>query len=392
MSHEHRRRLGLAILVAVALSGCAHKAARQTDVMEKTGAVSVSAAELRARINDLADRVTGSIEETADRIGEQAKDRDVHRAALVFKMEGIPAVYAAAYRSDPLEAAMDVWGLSFQLQQYLDEGIGRTAFGAQQDLARRCAQDFVAETDTVVRRITTTPEAFARVRERVVRWSRNHPIEYALSSRASVATAMADMRSEHDAFVAVSAVSDTLEQVSERLNTYAAQLPRMARWQAELLMIDSTGSRDLRGSLADVHDIGVAGQHVSAMLDDVPALMSAAGSPMREALASERQAMLTGISQQRRQTQEFVTGERLATLAAMRDERALVLDFVHAERVDTLKEVDAIKSRAVDASVVGLREVVDYALWRVALVTVFLMLVAMLLTVLGYRLTVGRAR
>ncbi len=95
MSHEHRRRLGLAILVASVLSGCAQKAARQTDVMEKTGAVSVSAAELRARINDLADRVTGSIEETAERIGEQTKDRDVHRAALVFKMEGIPEVYAA---------------------------------------------------------------------------------------------------------------------------------------------------------------------------------------------------------------------------------------------------------------------------------------------------------
>jgi hypothetical protein len=62
------------------------------------------------------------------------------------------------------------------------------------------------------------------------------------------------------------------------------------------------------------------------------------------------------------------------------------------ERIEALQEVDAIKTRAVDASVAGLKEVVDYAIWRLAaLLLVFLVTAAALGTV-AYRLTVGRHR
>jgi uncharacterized membrane protein (GlpM family) len=57
-----------------------------------------------------------------------------------------------------------------------------------------------------------------------------------------------------------------------------------------------------------------------------------------------------------------------------------------------LKEVDAIRIRTVEASVAGLKETVNYALWRVAAALVFLMALATVFAVVGYRLTVGRAR
>ena len=69
------------------------------------------------------------------------------------------------------------------------------------------------------------------------RWARAHPVERALVSRASIATYMAECASgERDAFVAVGEVSDTIESLSQRLNTYAAELPKQARWQAEILL------------------------------------------------------------------------------------------------------------------------------------------------------------
>ena len=52
--------------------------------------------------------------------------------------------------------------------------------------------------------------------------------------------------------------------------------------------------------------------------------------------------------------------------------------------------MDAIRIRTVDASVAGLQETVDYALWRVAAVVVVLMALATVFAVVGYRLTVGR--
>ncbi len=378
------------LLVLAAAPACAPKAARrQTDVMEKTGAVSVSAAALRARVDDLADRLAGRLEETCDRIRRESRDPVVRRRALTAKIEAIPALYSAAYRVDPLEAALDVWALAFQMAQFM-EGEGREVFGPQQPLARDLARDVLADTDEVIRGITISPEAFARARVRVEHWAKTHPIDRNFTSRPSITASLADVRADRDAFVAVGSVSDTLENVSERLNTYAAQLPKQARWQAELMVADMTAEPVVADVLGDVHALGTTARHANELLDDVPGLVGAASSPIREMLAAERRAVLEGVNVQRLQTLEFVTAERQAVLAAVREERIATLEALQRERIESLKEIDVIKTRAVDASVSGLRDIVDYALWRVAVLLLLLMFAATVLGVVAYRLTRGR--
>src|SRR5262245_32769031 len=116
-----------AILVGlVAVPACAPKTVpRQTDIMEGTGKVSVRAAVLRARVNDLAQRFAGRIELTAERISAEPSDEALRRRALVLKIDAIPAVYTAAFRADPLTAAVDVWGFAFQFSHYMETGAGR---------------------------------------------------------------------------------------------------------------------------------------------------------------------------------------------------------------------------------------------------------------------------
>src|SRR5262245_48421545 len=239
-SDERRAVVGAGLLaIGLAAAACAPTAARrQTDVMERTGAVSVSAVVLRARVDDLAARLSGRIEEACDRIRKEARDPVVRRRALVAKIEAIPALYSAAYRLDPLEAAMDVWALAFQLSQFVEADEGRDFFGPQQALARALARDVLADADAMIGGIVVGPEAFARARGKVEAWARGHPIERNLTARPSLASSMAEFRSERDAFVAVGAATETLENVSQRLNTYASHLPKQARWQAELLAED----------------------------------------------------------------------------------------------------------------------------------------------------------
>src|SRR5262245_24743431 len=112
------RWIGVVVSLVVT-SGCAPKTAkRQTDIMEQVGKVSVSAAVLRARTNDLLERIAGRIESTADRISAETDDDAVRRRTLALKVDAIPAVYAAGFRADPLVAVVDVWGFAFQFQQY----------------------------------------------------------------------------------------------------------------------------------------------------------------------------------------------------------------------------------------------------------------------------------
>src|SRR5262245_4723264 len=127
------RWTGAVVVYLVAVSACSPKTARrQTDIMEQTGKVSVSAAVLRARVNDLVDRSAGRIEQTADRIRSETADDAFRRSALVLKVDAIPAIYAAGFRADPLAAAVDVWGFAFQFSRYIEDGAGQNAFGPRQ--------------------------------------------------------------------------------------------------------------------------------------------------------------------------------------------------------------------------------------------------------------------
>jgi len=195
----------------------------------------------------------------------------------------------------------------------------------------------------------------------------------------------------------VGAVSDLIEDLSERLNTYAAQLPKQARWQAQVLVTEMTGTHSLEGVFEDLHDMGSAVQRATQRLDDLPGLLDTE----RDIIEAERRAVLAGVNGQREQTLSYMTAERLAVVAAAREERAVLvaaarderlalIAALRQERIETLKEVDSIKTRAVESALAGFRDLIDYTLWRVAALLCCLMLAAALLAVIAYRLTVGR--
>jgi hypothetical protein len=390
----------VALLVAslgVGACGAPKVSRRQTDIMEKTGTVSVSAAQLRVGVNDLVDRFAGRIEQSADRIVEQAGSVAVRQRALALKADAIPVVYTAGYRADPLSAAVDVWVLAFQFRGYVETGAGRTAFGPQQRLLQETARDQLADVDAVMRTIAIKPEYFDRARPQVEQWATGHPIEHSFAGRTSGASLLTSLRSDNkDAFLVVGEVSDTLENVSERLNTYAAHLPKQARWQAELLAADMTTGLRLDRTLADVHDVGTAARHATGilegMLEGMPALLDA----QRDLLAAERRAVLAGIDGQRQQTlaflSEYMTDERLALVTVARDERVATLAALQQERLATIAAVDGMRKMTVDSSLVGLRELVDYTIWRVAMLVAGLMILALVLGVLGVRLTSGHGK
>ncbi len=387
-----RLRIAAGLLVLTAATACVPKASlRQTDVMERSGAVTLSAAELRARVNDLADHLAGRIAETAGRIEAAADDPLIRRRALTFKADAIPALYTAAFRSDPLTALVDVWVYSFQIEQFVGEGAGRDVFGPQQPLAQEGARVLVAATDAAVQEIVASPAEYAKHRARFESWAREHPLESYFATRDSVATLMAGLRTEErDAFAAVGAASETIETVAERLNTYANLMPRQVRWQAEILAADLATQYDVAGFMAQMHDIGGSARRFDEFMIQVPELLG--GSSLPELVAKERREVLEGIAAERLAAIEFMTAERLAVLRAVHDERIEALEALRQERIATLLEAEAMRKRAWDDAAEDLRRLVDYTLLRVALLLSFLMVAAALVGVLGYRLTLGRHR
>lgn len=365
--------------------------------MEKSGRVSVSAGVLRLRVNDFVDRGAGRIEQTADRVIAESTDGAVRRRALIAKVDVIPALYAAGFRADPLAAAMDVWGFAFQFHQYVEGSAGRNAFGPHQPLVLACARDLLADADAVMKGIAIRAEYFDDARTRVQRWAARNPVTDAFASRASGTAIVADLRSNDlDLFVAVGTVSDLLEDFSERLNAYAARLPKQARWQAEILLMEMTGEHSVEGALDDLREVGTTARRARALLDDVPNLLTAE----RDILAAERRAILADIDAQRRQTLAFLTAEgrallaftrdeRVALVAALREERQALVAALRQERIDTFVELDKMKTHAIQSGFAGARDLIDYTIWRVAVLTCALMLAAAAIAAIAWRLAVS---
>ena len=391
----------LVVCALALLTACTTAQRRQTDIMEKTGAVDISAAVLRARVNDLADRLAGGMVEMADGIRARSTDPLVRRYAIALKADGIPSLYAAAYRVDPLTAAVDVWAFTFQTTRFFGDGPAGDFFGAEQEAARAGAASLLAEADDTLRTIVARPEDFDRVRAKIESWALANPIETSFSSRPSATEYMAEMRSdERDAFAAVGSLTETVETVSERLNTYAIQLPKQARWQGELLIAQLVADHDVDGILADldgalgeVDSIGAAARRADAFLEDLPSLIAGdTGVSFADIVAAERRAVLVGVERERLDTLEYFTAERAAVLVALAQERTAALDALRQERVAAFTEMDAIRRRAWDDAEGGMRDLVDYTLRRVAVLLLVLMVAAGVLGVIGYWLTLGLRR
>jgi hypothetical protein len=145
-------------------------------------------------------------------------------------------------------------------------------------------------------------------------------------------------------------MSDTVETLSERLNTYAMQLPRQARWHSEILAselaAEMAAALALDRTLGDVHDVGTAARSASQVLKDLSRLFDVE----REILQTERRSVLAGFDQQRLESLGFVTKERHALVASAREERLALVAALRQERIEAIAEIDAIKTRAIVAS------------------------------------------
>jgi len=155
--------------------------------------------------------------------------------------------------------------------------------------------------------------------------------------------------------------------------------------------VESAGDRSLEAALGDVEALGAVARRAHELLDQTPDVEGAT-SAARAVLAEERRAVLDAVNAQRLATLEYAISERLAVLAALREERIAVVAALRQERIEALQEVDAIKTRAVDTSVAGLKDVVDHAIWRLAALLLFFLVAAAALGTVSYRLAVGGER
>ena len=362
-----------------------HRSTLQQKVGQQGG---VGSSQLRLRLYELPPQLDGVVETAADRIRAESSDPAVRRRALLWKADGIPAIYSAALRPDPLAGALDLWALLYQMQDYYTTGAGKDAFGAQQAIAREAVQRMLALTDAVGQSMSVDREGYAKQQAQVQKFAHAHPIEGPFSSRETILADLAQFADPGSigVLIGVGEVTETITDISLRLNEYVTLLPKVARWQAEIAAEGVTGRGDLRGTLDQVDAIGNMARQVSGLLADIPGAVREAGGPVGELLDRQRAELLAAVERERVNLTGFVTSEREAALAALSNERQAALEGVARERAAALAGVDAISKRSLEDVSVRARGVVDFVFVR----ALILVAVAALLFGVAYWLARGR--
>ncbi len=377
-----------ALLVASVLgSACSTTAAPRQSTLQQMGKGTMSADELRIRVYEAADRFGGTLENAADAIRSNSSDAAVRRRALLWKADGIPALYAAAFRPDPLAGGLDLLVLLAQMELDFTEGAGKTAFGAEQPIAVAAIRQMRAAGEQIAALVAPSPEQLLRRREQVETFARAHPIEGNFSGRATAVGELARFFDQEDlgALAVVGQAGDTLEDLTLRLGSYSTLLPKQIRWQGELFAGEIAGRESLRSTLDDLEAVGRAARRAEAVLSDVPGTVGAATGPIGELLDAQRSELLAAIEQQREALSAFLTSERQAATDAIEQERRAAFEGLGKERAAALQEIDAISKRSVDAAAQRAHGLVDYVFWRVLI----LLAVSAIIVLAAYRLARG---
>ncbi len=275
-------------LIFLAISGCA-TIAEESPLLKKLGGVEIKTAEVQIRVRSLAMPIVSRVETAADRIIATSPDPNVRREALLWKIEAVPILYQTILNPDPLLGVLDTWAFVYQMRAYFDKGPGRSALGKSYKTA-------VDSCDDINRMILD----FARgvkpdvTGEKVSVWAQSHPITGPISGRTSVGIHFArDMaQKDMDALAAAGAAVEGLSDLTQRIDLYAALLPRAARWQAELLLSDLRAQENLQVLTSDVARIASL-ERVTELADGIPVLVS----QEREIILREIQAYSDRLSQ-----------------------------------------------------------------------------------------------
>ncbi|MBI3805268.1 MAG: hypothetical protein HY282_16075 [Nitrospirae bacterium] len=290
--------LGLWMMLA---AGCATRS-KPAPLMAETKQAEVTRKEINYQLFDFVARYSRRIEFAADQIAEATSDPKVQYQSLLWKLHAVPAAFLAIVHQDPVAILVDLWALCAQQTAYFASGAGKDLFGDQQGVAVTTVRQLETEVMAMATDLLR-PKSVVAAREGIARWTEEHPLENHQFARTSIISIMARIFPDGTAgpFQTLNSMPAEIADLKGRLTLQMDQLPRQARWQAELM------ATDLAGRL-------VAQQLTSAF----------------QWVKTEREAVLADIERQ-----------RLATLEAIRQERRIILQGIEEMRKATLAELRA---------------------------------------------------
>jgi len=355
------KRAGIvALLLLVVVAACVTSGPRQTKLMKSTQ-MTISAAALRVQVRSLADRFSGLMEDVGEEVLHNEADPARQRNALLWLTNGIPAMQQALFQPDPLAALLDAWFLIAQMRDYFDHATEHGMPEHIQELATDVLDEMESDIGLIIQNAGPDTD-YDRARQMVYVKAKSHPVDASFASRRGSAVFLAEFTAEAggSALRSIGSITESVEDLVARIDLNAEYIPKLARWQAMIFMMDQ-GFSNTAESIENLQYLEVVAgevERLSPLVEALPDLVGSEREAVLLALDAYLSRILAFVNQQRttlmgddvRAEREAILAaiqeERIAVLAAIAEERSIVLDALRAERAATFEDLDALMDEA----------------------------------------------
>lgn len=403
----HANLLRLLCAACFLQTGC-HQISRPTGLIEESPTASkLTSRQLRILVNDYVVRFSDQVERDSDRILAHTSDPTIRRNALRWKINGISSCFRAASRQDSLGAYLDVWVLNRQMQQLFTSPVGKQLFGNQQAIAQATCQSLEIQLRLMEKAIGGDLNIFDGVvvgADFVTSYAASHPIADLYFDRDLMGVEYVGQvqPASEELLDVVGNLENHLEDLERLSRLYAAHLPKQARWEAELLLLDAVQIESIAQPLREFSTATDSVVRLAATADALPQLVAQERQQLQQIVHAERLESFQELERMRGETIRALEQERELVLETLRQERSTVLETLHAERLAisrdgkaelaaALREADRISSQRTDEMAEEATRLVDYFFTRTHQLSLVIGLIALVLTSSWY-LTTTRHR
>lgn len=376
-------------------SSCAVRPRQPRNMAYKSKQLAVTPNQIRLRMRSLVEPFTGELEQSADEIAAGTSDVSVKRAAIRWKIEGVPVMRNALFQPNPFTAVLDTWVLLYQMADYFESGPGRDEFGHASTKAVDTCLRMEMELNQIVTPFAVSHDV-TKVRVYAKKWALDHPIVYGIRNRETTLSRATeqDIGIKWTTGDVINEVETTVDDINRQMQIYSDQLFRQAKWEADLLTLDFPAAESLglagRAVKSSERAVTTLDDLAPPIKDAVKATTNAANgatkltSEMPALVAAERKEAVEAINEDLRKTLTFINEERIVSFEQIGRERTAILQQLDEERNAATGELREIANNermafSRDIEQTGLR-IVDHAASRlsrlVAIILGFLFLAA----------------
>ena len=150
-----------------------------------------------------------------------------------------------------------------------------------------------------------------------------------------------------------------IDQFQKLSALYAEFLPKQARWQAELLVLDMVEGHATQTVLADMNSATDSVRQIAGVVEAVPELVARERDILRQTIVEERvatmdnlgqmqSATMSGLKQIQSDTVQEMRRERIAVSEDLQQELATTLDILRDERAAATQDLTEFGRQIID--------------------------------------------